>query len=271
VLHFVPTPIGNLGDITVRSLGVLSDSETVFCEDSRVTKQLFRLLYERYPNYIAEKERNFIPLHHHNHHKVLKSVDFSIFDSSAVYVSDAGMPSISDPGVELLRFARENSIEFEVLPGPSASPVATVLSGFTDKENLFIGFLPHKGAERDRELQKALTSGYTITLFESPHRLQKLLNELSESVPKRQIFLVKEISKKFEKRWWGSAVELAEIFKSENIRGEWVAVIDGEERSGGSLSEADISELQIPPKVKAKLLSKLTGRAVKEIYRELSQ
>jgi len=270
LLQLVPTPIGNLGDITIRSLEALASSEVVFCEDSRVTKQLLRLLTERYPNFFSEKDRQFIPLHHHNSRKVLDSIDIEIFARNVIYVTDAGVPSVSDPGVDLVNYAKSNGIEFEVLLGGTASTVATVLSGFADRKTLFWGFLPHKGAEREAELNTILNSGYTVTLYESPHRLLKLLKELSESAPDRDIFLVKEISKKFEKRWWGTADEVYKEFQEISPRGEWAVVIRGGEiSSSSSLSRKDIEELKLQPKVKAKLISKITGEPVKDIYNSL--
>jgi 16S rRNA (cytidine1402-2'-O)-methyltransferase len=270
LLSFVPTPIGNLGDITIRSLQTISEAKTVFCEDTRVTKSLFKLLSERYSNFFKETEKNFISLHSHNEKQFLKNIDLEIFKENSIYLSDAGLPGVSDPGVELLRFARDHEIEFEVLPGATASTTAHLLSGFSDKEFLFYGFLPHKGNSRKSELESILWNGYSTILYEAPHRLQKLLSELSEMVPERQIFLGKELTKKFENRWWNSASELEKEFQNLNIKGEWVVVISsGEKGNFGGISLEDVEKLQIPPKEKAKLISKITGEKVKDIYNKL--
>ncbi len=270
MLSFVPTPIGNLGDITFRSLERLSNSEIVLCEDTRVSKQLFNLLSERYSDLFQKREREFISLHHHNQNRVLAQIDLSIFKSEVVYISDAGSPGISDPGVELVNFAIKHNIEFDVLPGATAISVGTLLSGFADRELLFWGFLPHKGKERSSELSTVLNSGYTTLLYESPHRIEKLLNELAEIKPNLHIFVAKELTKKFEKRWWGRAEEIREELKSENLKGEFLVVIKGVERNSSSaITTEDIEALSLPPKEKAKLLSKLTGEKVKEIYNRL--
>lgn len=271
MLSFVPTPIGNLGDITIRSLEKLSESEIVICEDTRVSKQLFSLFEERYPNLFQYKKRDFISLHHHNSENVIKNIDIEIFKKSVVYISDAGMPGISDPGVQLVNFAIEKSIEFEVLPGATAFTVASLLSGFADRKLLFWGFLPHKGKDREDELNSILSNNFTTILYESPHRIEKLVEELSQKEPNREIFLAKELTKRFEKRFWGKSSEIRELLKNSNLKGEWVVAIKSEqsENSGIPISKDDILNLNIAPKEKAKLLSKLSGAKVKDIYNSL--
>ena len=270
MLSFVPTPIGNLGDITIRSLERLSSSEIVFCEDTRVSKHLFKLFEERYPQFFTQKDRNFISLHHHNQEKVLAKIDISIFQQNIVYVSDAGTPAISDPGIELINFAIENNVKFDVLPGATALTVASLLSGFADRKLLFWGFLPHKGKDRENELNSTLASGFTTVIYESPHRILKLLDELSTLEPKREILVAKELTKKFEKRYRGLADEVANKIRSENLKGEWIVVLKGIEKRGVSaISKYDIENLKLPPKEKAKLISKITGETVKDIYNSL--
>jgi 16S rRNA (cytidine1402-2'-O)-methyltransferase len=269
LLSFVPTPIGNLGDITLRSLEVISSAKTVFCEDTRVTKSLFKLLSERYSELFRDFKRDFISLHSHNEKRVLENLNLDIFQENSIYVSDAGLPGVSDPGIELLRFARDKNIEFQVLPGATASTIAHLLSGFSEKEFLFYGFLPHKGNSRKSELEKTIWSGYSVIFYESPHRLQKLLLELSEITPHRQIFVGKELTKKYENRWWGTSKEIQKEFQAINVKGEWVVVVEGENRFSGGIVLEDIEKLDIPPKEKAKLISKVTGEKVKDIYNRL--
>lgn len=270
MLSFIPTPIGNLGDITIRSLEILSSSETVFCEDTRVSKHLFKLFEERYPQFFQYKDRKFISLHHHNQDRVLGNIDLDIFKTESVYISDAGTPGISDPGVELLNFAVEKNIKFDVLPGATALTVASLLSGFADRKLLFWGFLPHKGKDRENELNSTLSNGFTTVIYESPHRIEKLLSELSTIEPEREIFIAKELTKKFERHYRGSAKDIAEELKSVSLKGEWIVVLKGIENSGTSaISKKDIKNLNIPPKEKAKLISKITGETVKDIYNSL--
>ena len=135
MVTFVPTPIGNIEDLTFRSLRTLQNAQIVFCEDSRVAKKLLSLLSQKFDtSFNIEK---FIPLHSHNEDRVLSNIDKTIFEKNIVYMSDAGMPCISDPGTELVRFCRQNSIKYEILTGANAGLVAIAGSGFSDKEFLF--------------------------------------------------------------------------------------------------------------------------------------
>ncbi len=269
MVTFVPTPIGNIEDITFRALKVLENAQILFCEDSRVAKKLLLLLSQKFDtNFNIEK---FIPLHSHNEKKVLSNIDKEIFEKNVVYMSDAGMPSISDPGSALVLYCQENDIEYDVLPGANAVLLSFVNSGFGDKEFLFLGFLPHKGKDRERELDKALYSGYTTVLYESPHRIEKLINEITLIEPTRELFAIKEATKLYQTKFHYTAKELNEKFKSSNLRGEWCVVIKAGEKSDSSMALNDIKNLNIPKRDKAKLLSKATGQSVKECYNELLQ
>jgi len=278
LLHIIPTPIGNIEDITFRSLKTLFLSEIVLAEDTRVTKQLFNILENRFGNFIEKstEKREFISVHSHNEDEVLKKLDVSIFkEKNVIFVTDAGMPSISDPGFKLISFAIENQIEFEVFPGASASILSFVLSGFETTKFTFWGFLPHKGKDREQELNRAISNSNTTILFESPHRILKLLEELKNLIPERKIFAGKELTKKFEKRFYGSSSEVFEDVKNANTKGEWVVVISHDKNLTSSQTSAisvkDIEELQISTKQKAKLISKITGIPVKECYRNLTE
>jgi 16S rRNA (cytidine1402-2'-O)-methyltransferase len=265
LFSFVPTPIGNLGDISIRSLQRLAESEIVFCEDTRVSKSLLNLLSNRYPEFFKNSiDKRFFSMHSHNEKEILEKLDLELLQNG-IYMSDAGMAGISDPGIELLNFLQKKNLEFEVLPGASASSMAQLLSGFEGK-SLFFGFLPHKKS-REKELEEVLFSGYNTTLFEAPHRLLKLLKEISEIAPEREIFVGKELTKKFEQRWWGRADEVLKEISS--TKGEWVVVVKGERKEQGRISVKDLENANIHPKEKAKLLSKLINKSSKEIYKEL--
>jgi len=266
MLSLVPTPIGNIADISLRSLEVLSNAHIMLCEDTRVTKKLIHLLKERYE--LTTLEPKFISLHSHNEAEFLTSLSADFFDQNVVYVSDAGMPGISDPGQMLVRYCQDHRIVYDVLPGANAALSAFVASGFVETKMLFFGFLPHKGNDRSSALQEALFNGYTTILYESPKRLDKLLSELSIAVPERQIFLAKEITKRYQHFYRGTASELIPQMEKE-IRGEWVVVIEASETKGSSLSEQDILSLDIPKKAASKLIAKITGENPKECYQRL--
>ncbi len=270
MLRLVPTPIGNIADMTFRAMEALQDADVLLCEDTRVTKQLISILKERY-SFSPKTDQRFISLHSHNETAFIQKLSPEFFDQNVVYVSDAGMPGISDPGAALVRYVQQHAIEYEVLPGANAVLTAYVASGFVQNRFLFFGFLPHKSKERQKELYSALFSGYTTILYESPHRLLKLLQEIDELDASRELFLAKELTKRYEKFYKGTAATLLKELGG-SVKGEWVVVcapLATAAAHSSSLSAADIQELDIPKKQKAKLLSKLTGRSIKELYNEM--
>jgi len=269
LLTLVPTPIGNIGDISLRAIDALSKADTLLCEDTRITKKLIHILKERYQT-AFNPEQNFISLHSHNEKEFISDLEPSFFEQNVVYVSDAGMPGISDPGQALVRFCQKNGVAYDVLPGANALLTAFVASGFVETRMLFWGFLPHKGKDREASLLGALGSGFTTVLYESPHRLVKLLDEISCNEPRREMFLAKELTKKHQSYYFGTADELKRTIDINNIRGEWVVVISASERQNSSaISQNDILELDLPKKVQAKLISKITGENTKACYERL--
>ncbi|MGB5792060.1 16S rRNA (cytidine(1402)-2'-O)-methyltransferase [Poseidonibacter sp.] len=267
MLCLVPTPIGNLEDISKRSLQVLMDAELIFCEDTRVTKKLLSLLGEK--NNLDFSNKEYKSYHSHNEKKVLETLTIETFTKNVVYVSDAGMPCVSDPGATLVDYCIQNNIKYDVLPGANAVLTAYAMSGFTHTTFSFHGFLDHKGKERASKLNAILNDDKLAILYESPHRLAKLLEELNKLVPNRTIFLAKEITKLHQTTYKNSASNLYEEFKSINIRGEWVVVIEPSVITGSAIELKDIQDLDLPPKIKAKLISKLTGQSTKEVYQQI--
>ncbi len=267
MLHFIPTPIGNLEDISLRSLNLLGKCEILFCEDTRVTKKLINLLSQRFS--LKTNIQEFISLHSHNEKEVIKKLDKSIFEKEVAYLSDAGMACVSDPGCALVEYCQKNSISYETIPGANALTLAYSASGFCESEFLFLGFLPHKGKDRDKKLHEAMFSGYVTLLYESPHRLLKLIEQICNIDEKREIFLIKEATKKFEEKFKGSSKDILEKLKNKDIKGEWVVVLNSGTKMSSQITLDDIKSLDIPKKQMAKLISKLTGIAVKECYNEL--
>ncbi|MBU1657803.1 16S rRNA (cytidine(1402)-2'-O)-methyltransferase [bacterium] len=268
MLQLVPTPIGNIGDISLRAMTALSDADVLLCEDTRITKKLLNILRERHP-FTTKENQNFISLHSHNEKEFIAKLEQSFFDKNIVYVSDAGMPGISDPGQSLVRYAIENHIKYDVLPGANAVLTAFVASGFVGTQMLFWGFLPHKGGDRTTSLLGALHSGYTTVLYESPHRLEKLLLEIDAHEKDRKIFLAKELTKKFQNYFHGTAKEILERLCG-NHKGEWVVVVEGgQAQASSAISQNDVLELDLPKKVQAKLISKITGENTKACYQRI--
>ena len=256
---FVPTPIGNLEDISKRALKALLEAEIIFCEDTRITKKLLNL-------YDIPLNKQFISMHSHNEDKVISNIDKNeLLNKFCVYVSDAGMPGISDPGSKLVKFCQENKIEYTVIPGANAALTAFVASGF-EGDFTFFGFLPHKGKERQKSLNEVLFHDKIAIIYESPYRIEKLVNELKTLIPKRNIFLAKELTKIHETFIKAKAQDI----NLQNTKGEWVVIIDkGEKNKKLELNYEDILALPLPTKEKAKLLAKISNKNAKEIYKEL--
>lgn len=219
-LSLVPTPVGNLGDITLRAIEVLKESDMVLVEDSRVSGKLLKHLNISKPLYAY---------HQHNEHKQLQFYIDKIKENKlTALITDAGTPAISDPGFLLVRECISNNIEIECLPGATAFVPALVISGFPNNQFVFEGFLPHKKGRQTRmELLSKETR--TIVLYESCHRILKLVASLCEYLSKdRQIAVCKEISKLHETVFRGTASEVHSQLKSANLKGEFVVVIGNE-------------------------------------------
>jgi len=269
MITFVPTPIGNPQDITIRAMKTFEKAKLFLCEDTRQTKRLLRLLEERFD--MAYPEADFYSFNEHNGQERVDEFGETFKDKEVVYVSDAGMPVISDPGQLLVAYCQENNLKYDVLPGASAVTTAYAASGFEEGKFLFYAFLPHKGKERSTALAEAMSNGYNTVLYESPHRLEKLLEEILVLDENRELFLAKEISKKYQSYYRGTVKSLNETFKTLTIRGEWVVVISAQKSTEKSLSFTEVLTLDLPPKPKAKLLAQLSDKSVKEWYNELIQ
>lgn len=218
-LCLVPTPIGNLEDITLRSIRILKEADLIFAEDTRVTKKLLSHL---------EIQKTVLPFHAHNEHHTLAKVISQIkANQLTVLVSDAGTPGISDPGFLLVRECLEKDIEIECLPGPVALIPALVASGFPCDRFVFEGFLPHKKGRQTR-FKELAEEKRTIVLYESPHRLVKCLDQIAEFLgEERKVCVARELTKFYEEFRRGSALEIKKHFESHPPKGEIVIVIEG--------------------------------------------
>ena len=273
MLVFVPTPIGNLEDISFRALKALEDADIILCEDTRVTKKLISLLNEKLNQNISIDNKTFFSVHSHNESNFLSEKYIQIYKTkNVIYLSDAGMPCVSDPGALLVNVCIENKIDYDVLPGANALLTAFAMSGFETKEFTFYGFLPHKPINRKAPLMEILNSSYVTILYESTHRIIQLMEEISKISPQKIIFAVKELTKLHQSSYKMTAVDLLQKLKESDIRGEWVVVVEPNEQTKGEhITLDDIKDLKLPPKQKAKLIAKLTGQNIKDIYNNLSK
>ena len=233
-LFVVSTPIGNLEDITLRAVSVLKDCDVIACEDTRTTKKLLA----RYGI-----ETNLTSYHEHNEvEKSQKLLEELKEGRDVALVSDAGTPSVSDPGWRLVNLSIENNIEVVPVPGPSATLSALVVSGLSTDSFLFLGFFP-KTAGKKRELLKDVKNyPYTLIFYESPRRLSGTLSVLLEILGDRNVCVAREMTKLYEEAIRGSVSEVISILSErENLKGEVTVVVEGS-RDGHSEASADTAQ-----------------------------
>jgi len=220
-VQLIGSPIGNLGDITFRAVECLKAADVIACEDTRHSVRLLRHLN------IGEKE--LVALHDHNEGRRAQSlVDRAAAGEVIAYLSDAGMPTISDPGYRLVNACVAAEVRVEVIPGPSAVMAALAGSGLPTDSFYFGGFFPVKGGKRAKELEAALERSETSIYFESPYRILKSLDVLCSASPDREICVARELTKKFETFHRGSAKAVFEEFsKLPSIKGEITLLVAG--------------------------------------------
>ena len=218
-LFLVPTPIGNLEDITLRAIRILEESDLILAEDTRTSGKLLKHLN------VSTQMQSF---HMHNEHKMLDRIIEKLKMGNQIsMISDAGTPGISDPGFLLVRACVENGIPTECLPGATALIPALVQSGFPTDRFIFEGFLPPKKGRQTR-LKEWAEETKTIVFYESPHKVIKTLGQLKEFVGgERKVSMSREISKKFEETIRGTVDELIIHFENKAPKGEFVVIIEG--------------------------------------------
>lgn len=221
-LYLIPTPIGNLEDMTIRALRLLSIAEIIACEDTRVTGQLLK-------QYSITPQRLY-SCREHNEKSVSEYLCKEVQHGKRVcYVSDAGTPGISDPGMILINTAIDMNIPYHVLPGATAIIPALVQSGFPTDDWCFMGFPPHKKG-RDSFIQSLAKRENVIVLYESPYRILDLLESFQqhESLKNRFMYVIREITKKYEQAFRGIPSEILQSMNEQNTKGEFVIIIDKE-------------------------------------------
>lgn len=215
-LYLVPTPIGNLEDITLRAIRILKEVDTILAEDTRTSGKLLKHLG------ISSNLQSF---HVHNEHKKTPALVEKMHGGETMaLITDAGTPGISDPGFLLVRACIEQEIPVECLPGATALIPALVNSGLPADRFVFEGFLPHKKGRKKR-LDELAKERRTIVLYESPHRLLKTLNQLQEVLGNRRVSVSRELTKIHEETIRGTFEEVILYFEQKSIKGEFVVVV----------------------------------------------
>ena len=219
ILYLVATPIGNLGDISQRAVETLKSVSLIAAEDTRRTKILcqrfeIRTPLESYHDFSEERKRE----------RLLAVLNEG---KSVALVSDGGSPLISDPGFKLVRAAIERGAQVCSIPGPTSVIAALSVSGFPTDRFIFEGFLPVKSGERKRRMAEIKEETRTVIYFESPYRLLKTLDDITESLDGRLICVAKELTKQFEEIFRGTADEIKQKFGAKTVKGEYVIVVKG--------------------------------------------
>jgi 16S rRNA (cytidine1402-2'-O)-methyltransferase len=242
MLYLVPTPIGNLGDITRRAVEALNAADVIACEDTRHSLRLLNHLEIRKP---------LVSYHEHNEaRRTAELIERLRAGGTVAVITDAGMPGISDPGHRLLRACIAEGISYTVLPGPSAVLTALIGSGFPAESFYFGGFLPVKSGQRERELTAAAARAETSVFFESPHRLGRTLEACARLCPQRQLCVARELTKQFEEYRIGTGPELAEHYAAHPAKGEIVFLVRAatkEERHAAAQAE-ESGQMSVEPK-----------------------
>lgn len=224
MITLVPTPIGNLGDITRRAVEALANADRIACEDTRHTSKLLA--------HLGIGGKPLVSLHEHNEtRRIPELIAAARSGETIAVVSDAGMPGVSDPGFRLVQACLEAGLPFEVLPGPSAILTALIGSGLPVHAFHFHGFLPVKKGRRLKLLEAALEADGTSLFFESPHRLVSTLEVLAGSHPHARCCVARELTKKFETYHRGTAAELLAHFQTHPPKGEIVFLLSAPQKS----------------------------------------
>ncbi len=263
-LYIVPTPIGNMEDITYRALNILKEVDVVFAEDTRVTNQLL--------NYFNIK-KPLISSHLYNENSNCnREIEYLKEGKNVAVVSDRGTPVISDPGYILVKEAIKNGYNVVCLPGATAVIPAVVMSGVGEGPFTFYGFLNSKETKRKKELEELKESPFTIVFYEAPHRITKTLNNIKSIFGNRKGAIAREISKRYEEVIRGTIDEL--IKSADNLKGEIVLVIEGnkEEKDFSNLSIIDHINIYLKEgkdsKEAIKLVAKDRNIPKSEVYNE---
>jgi len=216
-LYVVGTPIGNLKDVTLRALEALKAADVILAEDTRISSRLLAR---------HEIRRPLLSHHKFNEAARVEEVARRIQSGEVVaMITDSGMPGVSDPGLRLVRACRERGLLVTAVPGPSALATAISLCGIEASGYVFGGFLPHKSGARLRMLQKLARAGLPIILYESPYRLLKLMGEVKATFVSCEVFVGRELTKKFEECRQGSPDEIIAAYEKRTVKGELVVVI----------------------------------------------
>lgn len=263
-LYLVGTPIGNMEDITLRALRILGEVSLIAAEDTRTTGRLLKHHGIDTP---------LVSFHEYSDTSRISELVERLSATDVALVSDAGMPGLSDPGYRLVRAAVEAGVTVSPIPGPSAVVPALVSSGLPTDSFLFLGFLPRQRKGRRDALEAVATLPYTLVLFESPHRLTALLEDVETVLGDRRVVVARELTKMYEEIWRGSVAEARDTFGQEGVRGEITVVIAGAGDEALTWDEAEVREAMeahlargVRRKEAANIVAERSGWRTRDVY-----
>lgn len=272
-LYLVGTPIGNLDDITARAIEVLRMVDVIACEDTRRTRKLLS-------HYKISKKRLLRCDQHITYAVGRELIDLFNQGLSIAFVSDSGMPAISDPGNALVRLCVDNHIDVKPIPGANAAVSALAISGFSSSSFIFEGFLPRKPQERLTRLQRLRNLEMPVVIYASPHRVKRILKDLASEMPEREVVVAREMTKINEETLRGTAEEIDLELDEDRSRGEFAIVVDRAPDSENNLYVMDnipndrveralricIQNFEMSPNEASKVVSALLGLPKQEVY-----
>lgn len=249
-LYLIPTPVGNMEDITLRAINTLKMVDFLLCEDTRITAELLHKL---------DIKKKLIHSDDHTENSLKEMVLSKLQEGLNIgLVTDRGTPIISDPGYKIVEFISRNGFNVISLPGPTAFVPALTMSGINPSPFLFYGFLNSKTSKREKELEQLKKLPYTIIFYEAPHRISDMLKSLLKIFGNRNIVLCREISKKYEEAIRGTIEEVLEV--SETLKGEMVVVVEG------NLQQEDFSSMTVLEHIQLYLDDGMTEKeAIKKV------
>ena len=270
-LYLVPTPIGNLEDMTFRAINILKDVDLILAEDTRNTQKLLNHFE------IDTKQMSF---HEHNTQQRIPTILKMLEDGQQIaQVSDAGMPSISDPGQELVKAAVSQHLNVVPLPGSNAGITALIASGLVPQPFTFYGFLSRKTKEQEEELEVLKNNPNTVIFYEAPHRLAKTVKQIGSSFgTTRKMVLARELTKRYEEFIRGSIEEVQQWIAENEVRGEFVVMVEGNDHPQVTINnewesmtinehvQKIIDDEQVKPTIAIKQVAKLRGLSKQEVY-----
>ena len=269
MIYLVCTPIGNLNDISLRSIEILNSSDLIYAEDTRRANKIF--------DKFKIKKKSFSFNDHNEGAKTKHIIQEAKAGKTISVISDAGAPLISDPGHLLVSECIRENIEFSVIPGPSSVINSLLLSGLRTDKFMFFGFIPRKDSERKKLFKKNIRNDSTMVFFESPKRLIKTLSVMKETfLPSRQVVICREMTKLHEEVIRGSIAEILKKVSTLSIKGEVCLLVEGEK--GIDNSQVNLNEdikravlQKLSPSEAAKLLSLITKQNKRDLYKWLTE